>query len=111
MALGSNVVWGKLKGFIWHIMPEKVRIQRIKIGGTGQAFTTYATGGIEYDVCGAYEFTEADTSVILDATTAYRFAYDKSNNKIFFLVQATGAELSNGTDVSGIEVYGTLLGK
>jgi len=111
MAVGSSVIWGKLKGYLWELFKERVKIKRFKVGGTAGAFTTYATGGIEYDICGNLGFTEASTSVILDPTTAYRFAYDPSNNKIFFLVQATGAELANGTDISGVTIYGTLIGK
>lgn len=111
MAVGSSVLWGRLKGFLHQLFSEKIRVQRITIGGTAGAFTTYTTGGVLYDICGNHEFTEADTSVILDPTTAYRFAYDKSNNKIFFLVQATGAELDNETDISAVTIQGTLIGK
>jgi len=111
MALGSSQVWGKIKGFLWELMPDKVRMQRIKIGGTGQAFTTYATGGVTYDVCGVWGFTETDTSVLLDPDVTYTYIYDKENNKIFFIVNATGAELGNGTDISSVSVYGTLIGK
>jgi len=111
MAVGSTVIWGKLKAYIWELFKERIKLRRFSVGGTGGAFATYTTGGITYDICGNLGFTEATTSIILDPTTAYRYAYDITNNKIFFLVQATGAELANGTDVSGITVYGTLIGK
>ena len=111
MALGSSLVWGGKKGFITEIQQEKVRVVRIKIGGTGQAFTTYSTGGVTLDICGTWGFTENDTSVILDPDATYRYVYDKANNKIMFLTTTTGAQLAGSTDISTKEVYGTLIGK
>lgn len=112
MAVGSSLVWGGKKGFFWEIMPEKIRLQRISIGGaTDGAFTTYATNGVTYDICGVWGFTENDTSVVLDPDATYSYVYDKANNKIIFIVTATGAELTNATNISAIIIKGTLIGK
>jgi len=111
MAVGSTHIWGRLKGYLWQLFAERIRMERISIGGSGKAFTTYATGGVEYDICVNHGFSETETMVYIEPITAYRFAYDKTNNKIFFFVQATGAELSNATDISDVTIYATLIGK
>lgn len=111
MALGSSTIWGKWKGYLYELFPERVRIKRIQVGGTAGAFTTYATNGVAYDICGAFGYTESDTSVILDPDVTYTWIYDKANNKIFGIVNATGAEIGNGADISGVTIYGTLIGK
>jgi len=111
MATGSGTIWGQFKGYLYELFPQRVRMKRIAVGGTYGAFTTYATGGVTYDVCGAFGFAEADTSVILDPDVTYTYIYDKANNKIFGVVNATGVEIANGVDISAITVYGTLIGK
>lgn len=111
MTLSSSLVWGGKNGFLFQIIPEKIRMQRVAIGGTGQAFGTYATNGVSYDLMLKYGFTANDTSVVLDPSATYSYVFDKANKKIIFLVTATGAELTATTDISAVVIYGTLIGK
>ena len=111
MAIGSTVVWGKFRGFLPQLFTERIRMKRIAIGGTGQAFTTYATNGVTYDICSAHGFVEASTFVDLEGDATYTYVYDKANNKIIFKVTTTGAELAGGTNISAVVIYGNLLGK
>lgn len=111
MAVGSSVIWGKLKGYLWELFKERVKIKRFKVGGTAGAFTTYATGGIEYDICGVHGFAEGTTAVILEPDATYSYTYDKANNKIVFYTAGAGTEVSNSTNISSVTIYGTLIGK
>jgi len=107
MAIASTHIWGRLKGFLYELFQDKVRMKRVSIAG----FTTYATNGVTYDIAGGNGFTEADTTIILEDDATYSYAYDKANNKIKMYVNATGAEVANLFDISGVTVYCTLIGK
>jgi len=112
MALGSGTIWGQFKGYLYELFPQRVRMKRIAIGGsTYGAFSTYTTGGVAYDVCGTFGFDETNTSVILDPDVTYTWIYDKANNKIFGIVNATGIEIANGVNISATTIYGVLIGK
>lgn len=177
--LGSNEVWGKIKGFFWELYADKVRMFRvvftpdinskitkfedyggthagtvkvtsaghglastdhITINGTthynatyvstkidantfyitatwvsndatGNIYKMYTTGGVS--VTGNnYALTDMNLdSLMLDPDATCRYVFDKANGKIIMIVTATGAELSNNSDISLKVIYGTVIGK
>lgn len=107
MAVSSSINVGKRNGYLYQLFSEKVKMQRIAITG----FTTYATNGVEYDICGNHGFAEGTTAVILEPDATYFYTYDKANNKILFYTAGAGTEVSNSTNISSVTIYGYLIGK
>ena len=107
MAIGSSTIWGSGKSLLYQLFGNKIRIQNVAITG----FTTYATNGVAYDLCGLRGFTETGTQVKFEGDATYTYVYDKTNNKILFMNTATGAEESALTDISGVTIKGLLIGR
>jgi len=112
MAIASTHIWGRLKGFLYELFQEKVKMRRVSITGfPAVGAGGYTTGGLEFDVNTDQGFTEADTTIIIEPDASYRYIYDKSTNKIVFIDLSTAVELVNGTGVDTVTIYCTLIGK
>lgn len=79
--------------------------------GSISGFTTYATNGVAFDVCGSQNLKEADTFVQLEADATYSYIYDKTNNKIIFIANSTGLELTDSTTISSVSIVAKVDGK
>lgn len=111
MALGSYTIWGSAKSLLTQIFGNKVRTQRIHIGGSDGAFGTYATGGVTYNIPNVHGYSTNGVRVKLEGNATYTFVYNKATGKILFMNTVTGVQESALTDISGVEIYGTLIGR
>ena len=104
MAVGLTKT-GVGNGLLLKMLNSKTKkIQPFSITG----FTTYATNGVAFDLFGALggSYPEAKGFLVFEDTASHRFVYDKTNNKILFLVTNTGAEVANATNVSSVTIKG-----
>jgi len=79
--------------------------------GSISGFTTYATSGVSFDVCGSQNLKEEDTFVNFEDDATYSYKYDKSNNKILFIANSTGVELADSTTISSVSIITMVQGK
>lgn len=65
------------------------------------AYPTGGTAAFQAKVRALYNDSREVLGVVANDCGAYRPVYDKTNDKLMVFVNATGAEVGNGVDLSG----------